>query len=219
MRRSYDQYCGLAGALDLVGERWTLLVVRELMTGPKRYTDVADALPGIGTSLLASRLKHLEDVGICRRTYLAPPAASTVYELTDVGEELGHALVPLIAWGLRHAVPEEPGPDTVVKPHWSLLGFTHQVDPRALEGKDALFEIVVDGRSAHLQVRSGRATVQPGADRQPDATITLDAATVAAIGSGRLAAVDAAAAGRISVEGDREAVTDLVRALTVPTSA
>ena len=77
--RSYDQYCGLAGALDLVGERWTLLIVRELMSGPKRYTDLADGLPGIGTSLLAKRLAKLESAGVATRRVLPPPAAATVY--------------------------------------------------------------------------------------------------------------------------------------------
>ena len=213
-RRSYNQFCGLAGALDLVGERWTLLVVRELMTGPKRYTDLADALPGIGTSLLASRLKRLEEDGICRRDYLAPPAASAVYALTDVGDELGRALMPLIRWGLRHAVPEEPGPGTTIGPDWPLLGITYDVDPAALEDIDATYKFVVEGRAAYLRIRDGRAIVLHGeADREPDATVTLDAATVAAVGSGRSSALDAAEAGRISINGDQAAVDDLIRAL------
>lgn len=213
-RRRYDQYCGLAGALDLVGERWTLLVVRELMIGPKRYTDLADSLPGIGTSLLASRLKGLEESGICRRTYLPPPAASTVYELTDVGADLGHALMPLIRWGLRHAVPERPGPDTRIGPEWPLLGLLYDVDEESWDDIDATYRIDVEGRSAHLQVSDGRASVLPGDDDRPaDATITLDAATVAAIGSGRISALDAASSGRIAFEGDQLAIERLVQAV------
>jgi DNA-binding HxlR family transcriptional regulator len=212
MRRSYDQYCGLAGALDLVGERWTLLVVRELMTGPKRYTDLIESLPGIGTSLLASRLKQLEADGICARAYLPPPAASTVYQLTDAGEELGHSLMPLIRWGLRHAVPEQPGPDTLIGPEWVLLGFTHQLDPKTLGGIDGTYRFVVQGHPAWLQIRDGRANLVPeGADRRPDATVTLDAATVAAIGSGRTSATDAVLAGKVSIEGDQAAIDDLIR--------
>lgn len=216
-RRTYDQYCGLAGALDLVGERWTLLVVRQLMTGPKRYTDLAEALPGIGSSLLASRLKQLEADGICVREHLPPPAASTVYQLSEVGDELGRALMPLIRWGLRHAVPEQPGPDTQIGPDWVLLAFTYQVDPRALDGIDATYEFIVEGRPAYLQVRDGRATIVPDeVDRKPKATITIDAATVAAIGSGRITITDALLAGRISVVGDRASVDDLLRAYTAP---
>lgn len=219
-RRSYDQFCGLAGVLDLVGERWTLLVVRELMTGPKRYTDLADALPGIGTSLLASRLKRLEDAGICVRTHLPPPAASTVYALTEIGEELGHALVPLIRWGLRHAVSEEPGADALVRPHWALLAFTHLVDPAALEGIAATYRFVIAGRAAYLQLRDGRASVLLSeGDRAPDATITLDAATVAAVGSGRATAVEAVLDGRIVVEGDATAIDQLVRVFAEPAQA
>ncbi|HET7689173.1 MAG TPA: winged helix-turn-helix transcriptional regulator [Nocardioidaceae bacterium] len=213
-RRSYDQFCGLAGALDLVGERWTLLVVRELMTGPKRYTDLADALSGVGTSLLASRLKRLEDDGICAREYLPPPAASTVYRLTEIGEELGQALLPLVKWGLRHATPHELGPHTQIRPHWALLPFTQQADPAALEGIDGTYKIVVEGRPAYFRVRDGRATVELGDGSRPvDATVTLDAVTVAAVGSGRISAIDAAMAGQITVEGDEAAVADLLRAL------
>lgn len=219
-RRSYDQFCGLAGALDLVGERWTLLVVRELMTGPKRYTDLADALPGVGTSLLASRLKRLEDDGIAAREQLPPPAASVVYRLTGTGEELGHALIPLMQWGLRHAVPEERGPATLIRPYWSLLAFTHQVVPAALDGIDATYRFVVEGEEAWLQLRNGKASVLPGGSGcTPDATVTLDAATVAAVGSGRVSAVEAAMSGRIAIEGDLAAVEALIRAFDVPAPA
>src|SRR5581483_3423202 len=87
-RRSYRQYCGVARALDVVGERWTLLIIRDLLLGPRRYKDLLEGLPGIGTNLLADRLKELERHGIVRRTVLPPPAGSTVYELTDLGSAL-----------------------------------------------------------------------------------------------------------------------------------
>uniref|UniRef100_UPI0016008C8B SCP2 sterol-binding domain-containing protein n=1 Tax=Nocardioides stalactiti TaxID=2755356 RepID=UPI0016008C8B len=147
------------------------------------------------------------------RAQLPPPAASTVYRLTAAGDELGHALVPLIAWGLRHAVPEEPGPDTAVCPHWSLLAFTHQTVPAQLDGIDATYRFVIEGRTAYLRIRDGRATVLQGLDGgEPDATVTLGAATVAAIGSGRTTAIDAVVAGRVEIVGGQEAVDDLVRA-------
>ena len=98
-RRSYRQYCPLAYALDVLGERWTLLVVRELMLGPRRFTDVANALPGIGANLLARRLRTLEDHAVIRRQRLPPPAASTVYELTERGHTLLPALEALAHWG------------------------------------------------------------------------------------------------------------------------
>jgi DNA-binding HxlR family transcriptional regulator len=104
MRRAYDQYCPIAHALDLVGERWALLVVRELMHGPKRYTDLAETL-GIGTNILAARLRDLEAGGIVTKRTLPPPAASRVYELTDYGRELKAAMRELALWGARSLGP------------------------------------------------------------------------------------------------------------------
>src|SRR5262245_32421594 len=120
VRRSYDQFCGLARALDVVGERWTLLIVRELMSGPKRYSDLADALAGIGTSMPAAKLKQLQLDGVVDRRTLAPPIASTIYQLTPVGHELAGAMVPLALWGARHYMREEPGPAETFRPEWSL---------------------------------------------------------------------------------------------------
>ena len=111
MAKRYDQYCPMAHALDLIGERWALLVVRELMHGPKRYTDLVDRLPGIGTNVLATRLRDLEVHGVVTRHTLPPPAASRVYELTDYGRGLRRAMRELALWGARSLGPptEEAG--------------------------------------------------------------------------------------------------------------
>ncbi|HEX4686023.1 MAG TPA: helix-turn-helix domain-containing protein [Nocardioides sp.] len=105
MRRRYDQYCPMAHALDLVGDRWALLIVRELMHGPKRYTDLVDHLVGIGTNILAARLRDLEGNGIVTRRTLPPPAASKVYELTEYGRGLRPAMRELAIWGARSLGP------------------------------------------------------------------------------------------------------------------
>ena len=105
MARRYEQYCPMAHALDLVGDRWALLIVRELMHGPKRYTDLVDHLHGIGTNILAARLRDLEGSGIVTRRILPPPAASKVYELTDYGRELKPAMRELALWGARSLGP------------------------------------------------------------------------------------------------------------------
>jgi DNA-binding HxlR family transcriptional regulator len=105
MAKRYEQYCPMAHALDLVGDRWALLVIRELMHGPKRYTDLVDRLPGIGTNILAARLRDLEGHGILARRTLPPPAASKVYELTDYGRELRPAMRELALWGARSLGP------------------------------------------------------------------------------------------------------------------
>lgn len=206
--RSYGQYCGLAGALDLVGERWTLLIVRELMSGPKRYTDLAAGLPGIGTSLLARRLAKLEDGGVIERRLLPPPAAATVYELAPAGKELAATLVPLITWGLRHVVPEAPG-DRHFDATWCVLPFTRPADPLALAGIEATYEFRIGGSSALLLVHDGHAELLPPGSATPDAVISMDPTTVAALGAGRRTIGEAAAGGAITVEGDRDAAAAL----------
>jgi DNA-binding HxlR family transcriptional regulator len=105
MVKRYEQYCPMAHALDLVGDRWALLVIRELMHGPKRYTDLVDHLPGIGTNILAARLRDLERNGVVTRRTLPPPAASKVYDLTDYGRELRPAMHQLALWGARSLGP------------------------------------------------------------------------------------------------------------------
>ncbi len=107
--KDYGQYCPIAHSLGLLGERWSLLVVRELLHGPKRYTDLVDGLPGIGTNILATRLKDLEAGGVLRKVKLPPPAASTVYELTPKGEALQPVLHELARWGARSLGPPDPG--------------------------------------------------------------------------------------------------------------
>lgn len=209
--RSYGQYCGLAGALDLVGERWTLLIVRELMSGPKRYTDLADGLTGIGTSLLAKRLAKLENSGVIDRRLLPPPAAATVYELAPAGEELAVALGPLITWGLRHAVPETPG-DRQFNATWCVLPFTQAADPQGLSGIEATYEFRVGDTSALLLVHDGHAELLPPGSATPDTVIAMDPATVAALGAGRRSISAATVAGAITVEGDQDAAAALFAA-------
>lgn len=114
--KRYDQYCPVAHALDLVGERWALLIVRELIHGPKRYTDLADHLPGIGTNILAARLRSLEDFGIVSKRTLPAPAASRVYELTEYGQGLRTVMRELALWGARSLGP--PTPDEDLYPGW-----------------------------------------------------------------------------------------------------
>ena len=101
-RRSYEQFCPIARSLDVLGERWTLLVVRELMLGPRRYTDLKSALPGMWSNLLARRLRDLESAGVVRRCELPPPAARTVYELTERGRALGPVLHEIARWGIPY---------------------------------------------------------------------------------------------------------------------
>lgn len=130
--KRYDDYCPIAHALGAVGERWTLLVIRELITGPKRYTDLACGLPGIGTNVLAARLKELEASGVVERRKLPPPAASTVYELTEHGYELRSVLHELARWGARTLGPPPPGK---LQPGWLREALDIGLSPLAVPGR------------------------------------------------------------------------------------
>ena len=129
--KRYDQYCPIACSLGLVGERWTLLVVRELFTGPKRYTDLAAHLPGIGTNVLADRLKELESAGLVEKRKLPPPAPATVYELTPMGRELRPVLHELARFGARLMGP--PPPDALEE-GWLLGALDLALGPDAPTG-------------------------------------------------------------------------------------
>jgi DNA-binding HxlR family transcriptional regulator len=133
MTKRYDQYCPVAHALDLVGERWALLVVRELMHGPKRYTDLAESLPGIGTNILAGRLRDLEACGVVAKRTLPPPAASRVYELTDYGRALRPVMRELALWGARSLGP--PTAEDELYEGWLANALDVLFAPYALPGR------------------------------------------------------------------------------------
>lgn len=150
MSRSYSQYCPIAHALDVVGERWSLLVVRELQHGPLRYTDLLTRLEGCSTNVLATRLRELEQAGVVRRAKLPPPAASTVYTLTAEGEGLRPVLAALARWGARTIGP--PPDDTVLQPGWLV---------RAL--RTAVAPLVPAGPAVGIRSGDEAATLEAGA--------------------------------------------------------
>jgi DNA-binding HxlR family transcriptional regulator len=162
MPKRYDQYCPVAHALDLVGERWALLVVRELMHGPKRYTDLAGSLPGIGTNILASRLRDLEACGIVAKRRLPPPAASRVYELTEYGRALRTVLRELALWGARSLGP--PTSEDELFPGWLENAVDTVLAPIAPPGR---FEFRVGDEVASLV--DGEA--QAGPVERPDVVV------------------------------------------------
>jgi len=165
MRKRYDQYCPVAHALTLVGERWALLVVLELMRGPKRYTDLVERLPGIGTNILASRLRDLEAAGILARRLLPPPAASRVYELTDYGRELKPVIRELALWGARSLGP--PGAADELFPGWLANAIDTVLAPLAPPGR---FEFHVGDEVASLV----DGEVLSGPVEEPDVVVEGD---------------------------------------------
>jgi DNA-binding HxlR family transcriptional regulator len=200
VRRHYDQYCPIAHALDLVGERWALLVVRELMHGPKRYTDLAEHLSGIGTNVLAARLKDLEAAGIVERRTLPPPAASRVYELTEYGQALRPAMRELALWGARSLGP--PSAEDDLFPGWLENALDVVLAPLAPGGR---FEFRVGDEIASLVDGEARA----GAVEDPDVVIEGDAEGVYYF------LVDGAAHG-VTVTGDRDLLDALLAVVPQP---
>jgi DNA-binding HxlR family transcriptional regulator len=199
-RRSYDQYCGLARALDLVGERWTMLVVRELMLGPKRFTDLIEGLPGVGRGLLAARLGHLTDQGIVRQRLLPPPAGSKVYELTELGERLGEALLPLQQWGREFL--GEPGSMRHARVEWLMIHFRRGLRPENARGVHESYELRFPGEAWHLRVDDGEFDLRRGPAKDPACVGSFDLETFALLGLGKLSVQEAIADGRFGVEGD-----------------
>jgi DNA-binding HxlR family transcriptional regulator len=196
-RRSYDQYCSAARALDLVGDRWTLLIVRELLAGPRRYTDLHADLPGVSTDVLASRLKDMERDGLTTRRRLPPPGAVYVYELTSRGRELLPVLQALGTWG----APEvgERRPTDAVRAHWFALPLL-----RALEG-EGLVEVRLEEGEFHVWAGAdgdGPVYGEGPAPREPDARLVLGVDTCTAVAQGELSIIDAVRAGRVEVTGD-----------------
>ena len=228
--RSYDDGCAAAHALDLVGERWALLVVRELLLGPKRFTDLRTGLPNASPNVLAQRLRELEGAGVVRRRKLPPPAASRVYELTEWGMELEPVIIRLGRWGARS--PSKPreatlGVDSLI------LSLRTMFDERAAEGLETSYELrfgedvfraeVADGR---LEVERGVAgngagsNVADGVAERPDAIVETDPVTLAALvydGRGTLA--EALRSGEVNIEGEESVVERFLELFSLPEPA
>ncbi|WP_344604864.1 winged helix-turn-helix transcriptional regulator [Streptomyces glaucus] len=199
-RRSYDQFCSAARALDVVGDRWTLLIVRELLAGPRRYTDLHADLPGVSTDVLASRLRDMERDGLATRRRLPPPGAAYVYELTARGRELLPVLEALGAWGAAEL--GERRPTDAVRAHWFALPLLRAL--REAGTGPGLVEVRLAEGRFHLYTGAGEGPVYGDgpAPGEPDARLALDAATCTAIGRGEVSVAQAVRDGRIEVSGD-----------------
>ncbi|WP_433729840.1 winged helix-turn-helix transcriptional regulator [Nocardia sp. CA-129566] len=171
-QRSYNQYCATARTLDLVGERWTLLLIRELLTGPKRFSDLQASLRGLGTGLLAARLKHLEREGLAEKITLPPPARTPAYALTEAGTELEPAILALARWGLKWAM-SEPHPTETFHPGWAVLGLRACFDAEAAAGLRAVYEFRIDDEIFHARIDDQTIETLHGPAQHPDAIITI----------------------------------------------
>lgn len=198
-KRSYRQNCALALALDRIGDRWTLLIIRELLTGPARFKDLLANLTGIGTNLLAARLRKLEAAGLLRRTTLPRPAGSPAYELTTEGRKLEPALVALAEWGLQFL--QGPRKGWLYRPGWAVLAMKAAFNPRAARGVRETYEYRIDDEVFHARVEDGALTTARGPAWKPDMVLRTDAKTFLRLAIGELDASRAVRSGAVSVQG------------------
>ena len=199
----YQQYCALARTLDVAGDRWTLLIVRELAPGPRRFTDLIDGLPGISRKLLTDRLRALERDGIIARQELPPPAARQVYELTDDGRDLATAMAPLIAWGARRLGDRKPG--EAFRARWPAVAMVGLADREAAKGVSETYQFLIDDSAFHFTVDDGSIEVHDGRAESPAVTLTTDEETWVDIVSGNTRLSAAATTGALTVDGDPQA--------------
>ena len=208
--KSYEEACGLAKALDVIGERWTLLIVRQLMFGPQRFTDLETGLPGVPPSLLSSRLRELGDAGIVGKRTLPPPAASAVYELTDAGHSLDGSLIALARWGARFGPPVTQ--EDIFNPQCMALGLRWAFRPEAARHVRATYELRAFGNVVSAAVDHGSVEVVTGPALAPDLIIeVLDREVGRAMSTGRLPASDAKLSQQLRLEGNEDALEDFVR--------
>lgn len=207
--RSYHEYCAVAKALDVVGDRWTLLIVRELLLRERcRYTDLRHGLPGIATNLLAQRLRELESAGIVRREEAPPPIATTLFSLTPRGREIEPVVHELGRWGVPYMV-NGPAREDAFRGHWLAWPvelFLHDRDP---DGPPLQIALEVDGDPLVLHASGGTITVAPGTAEDPDASIAGSPYAILGVLSGRSRIEDASRHG-VRLVGDEQAIRRLV---------
>ncbi len=201
----------------MVGDRWNLLILRELIFGPKRFTDLREALPGIAPNLLTDRLRDLERAELVTRSELPPPAARTVYELTDAGREIRPVLSALARFGATRLAPPEPG--RVIRPQAALAAaVTAFHDPLAEPELDEHYRVVIDGTTFDLRVDHGRMRHVP-AGSSPAMTLTTDARTLLAVRREGIGLDRIVADGRAELGGRPEALARFARVFSLPTRA
>jgi DNA-binding HxlR family transcriptional regulator len=206
-QRSYNQYCATARTLDIVGERWTLLLIRELLTGPKRFGDLQSSLRGLGTGLLAVRMKHLEREGLVRKVTLPPPARTPAYALTEAGADLGTVVLALARWGMKWAMGERRQGEAF-HAGWVLLGLKARFDPEAAAGLRAVYEFRVDEEIFHVRIDDKTIETVNGPAQRPDVIVEADAGVFLEVAAGRLSLAEAIKGAATS--GDRRLMRRLL---------
>lgn len=216
--RSYNQLCGLAYALDVIGERWTILLIRELMAGPRRFTDLIDGLPGISTNLLTERLKHLEEQGLIRRRMLPPPAGSTVYALTAVGQALEPTLLELGKWGRQFVPASMEGVHVLHIGSYALTPKTF-FRPDLAQGVNDTYALYIGDEVQQVRIADGAITVQQGEPPRADMALYTAVPIYLGLLLGEIDLDAALTGGLIRVEGDLAALRRYLKICQVPSIA
>lgn len=213
--KTYGQMCSIARSLDVLGERWSVLVIRELLLGPKRFKSLLAELPGVGSNRLSGRLKGLEEAGIIRRTTLPAPASVPAYELTDQGERLRGPLVALGLWGLDLPVVDERIDPQTARADLIAMALTGTQKKLLDPSRRDAYEFHVGDEVFHLVLRDGRFLARSGpSPSEPNVTMACDLQTFADLAMRTLTPSDAIKDGRASiVSGSRSALTELYRVL------
>lgn len=214
-RRKYDQGCAVAHALDLVGERWALLIVRDLLLGPKRFTELLTGLPGASPDVLTQRLRELTDAGVLHRRRLSPPAASWVYELTAWGADLTPVVVGLAQWASRS--PSMPF-DAPLGTDSLMLSLNALFDPAAATDLRATIAVHLGDERFEIRIVDGELAVTRGDAEHPDATLETDQATLISLLRTERLLDDALASGALHLAGDRAVVERFRRLFPLPQS-
>jgi DNA-binding HxlR family transcriptional regulator len=215
-RRSYDDACGMAHALDLVGERWALLVVRELVVGPKRFSDLKADLHGISTNVLSDRLDELERVGVVRRRHLPPPAASWVYEVTEWGAELEPVMRQFGRWGARSPAHR---PDLHLSVASFVLSLRTNFDAGMAGSLTAEYELRVGDDRFRARVGDGLFEIEHGAAEQPAAVLEGRPEAFAGVIYGGRNLAEAVSAGDVSIAGDQASASRFLGLFPLPAAA
>lgn len=215
-KRQYDDGCGTAHALDLIGERWALLVLRELLLGPRRFGDLKASLPGISANVLTQRLEGLEASGIVRRRVLAPPASVQVYDLTDWGSEVEPIILALGRWGARSPVEDDAMPLSAVS---MMLSFRAMFDPARAQDCEVTLRFHVGAETYTAHVGDGRMISGRGADGEADIELSGPPARICSAAYGLERLEDLERAGVIEVRGDRQAFRRFAGVFTLPEKA
>jgi DNA-binding HxlR family transcriptional regulator len=213
--RSYNQHCTLAHALDQVGERWTLLIIRELLTGPRRYNDLARGLVTVPTNVLADRLRDLEARKLVARRRLSAPAEQVVvYELTEQGAALSEAVAALARWGQRTLPPTADG--RVFRARWLILAMEARFNPEAAAGVNESYQLQIDDEEpVHFMVEDGRGHARAGGALEPVVSVQADAETLLALANGTTTVPDAIAQGA-RIEATPDALQRMLEILPAP---